>query len=391
MLKESMSRSSIVPFCGLIYNRLIFSDISKLVCPPYDVIEDPKKYYERSPYNAIRLELPIGEDRYEKAKETLEEWLREGVLVKEEKESIYVLEQEFSFEGRRFERIGFLSLVLLNEAKILTHERTKKEPKEDRKRLYCKTRTFSSFVFGLYEDESDEIASVLRSPIREKIFEFDEDFDIRTKVYRISEESTIGILSELFGGRKIYLADGHHRLSVAYELNLGKIPIYLTNLYGDGLKIAPYHRLIRLTKEKEVTPNIFFSGGAQKEIEFERERVMRELEEGRFGLLTRKEPELVYIFEFGSKDGSYSSKFRYIHEEILKRKMGIEEDSISYTPYLKKAYESLKNREYDFALLFPPVKVDEVKKVADSGSVLPPKSTYFFPKVPSGPIFFKYG
>ena len=71
--------------------------------------------------------------------------------------------------------------------------------------------------------------------------------------------------------------------------------------------------------------------------------------------------------------------------------MGIEEDSISYTPYLKKAYELLKNREYDLALLFPPVKVDEVKKVADSGSVLPPKSTYFFPKVPSGPIFFRYG
>lgn len=382
----------ISPFRALLYNRSKLDDVSKVICPPYDVIEDPEIYYARSPYNAVRLELPLGEDRYEKAKMTLERWIGEGILVEDERDSIYVMEQDFTFEGKRGRRVGFFSLVLSDEAKILTHERIKREPKEDRKNLISKTKAFFSFIFGLYEDPSYEIDSIISSERRERIFEFEDDFGVKTEVYRISDETSISRLAELLSAKNIYLADGHHRLQVAYELKLRQIPMYLTNLYGDGLRIAPYHRLARVEKKRrDLGLKMLSERYHLKRIRPSMESLMKELEEGRFGLLMREEKDQVYIFELNSEDGSFGSKVTYAHEVILKDELGVEEDYIAFTPYLTKAFESVQKGDYDLSLLFPPAKIEDVKKVADSGSFLPPKSTYFFPKVPSGPIFFKYG
>jgi uncharacterized protein (DUF1015 family) len=126
------------PFRGLIYDKGRIGDIASCVCPPYDVISDDRVYLERSPFNAIRIELPKAEegvDKYESARRTLEGWCRTGVVTADARETVYIYDQEFEIEGVSYLRRGFIALHKLDRTRILTHEKTREKAKEDREKL----------------------------------------------------------------------------------------------------------------------------------------------------------------------------------------------------------------------------------------------------------------
>ncbi|MGD0230280.1 MAG: DUF1015 domain-containing protein [Syntrophorhabdales bacterium] len=405
-----MSDSFIKPFRGLIYNRKRIDDIADCVCPPYDIIPDPLPYYKRSDFNAIRLELPVAEpgaDVYDAAKKTLDAWLAEGVLSFDAGESIYLYEQEFMLHGKTRRRTGMIPLVRLDRERILTHEETRQKAREDRERLIRRLSTYTSLVFSMYEDKSREIEHLIKVAQKEKMDDFVDELSIRNTFYRMSDPSEIGRLVSMMEEKNLYIADGHHRLSVAFKLGLPYVAMYLTDMDGEGIAILPYHRIVSLKERKGPTEILTLL-----EPYFHSSKMEYEPEGGPDALVDKisSSPLLSFLLYFGGKEPSLymlkekrtmefdpeshpsmrSLKVNAIHRGVLKHLLGVKDDEISFLNSADEAVDLVRQDRYDFAVLVPSTSVEEVKDIADNRLYMPPKSTYFYPKILTGLVFYKY-
>lgn len=406
-----MSEPLTKPFRALIYNKNMIDDISSCVCPPYDVITDRRVYLDKSIFNAIRLELPVSEppmDEYEAAKNILERWLGEKIIVYDKKETIYIYEQEFQFDGSPYLRRGFLSLNKLDKDRILIHEATRVKAKKDRERLISTLKTYTSFIFGLYKDEENIIEDALINSEKEILFEFTDEQSIKNRFYRMTNKKEINMLSGLMGGKNIYIADGHHRLDVSYRLGMEYVPIYLTNMYSKGIVILPYHRVIKFKKNRPLVDilNILKRYMSIETVYLKDDKSVKKA-------LNSIASSAVPSYIMYSKDDTHSMfimkekkpirfreqvhdvlkrlKVNILHAGILNNLINIEEDEISFTQETLEAIQLLKKGRIDLLFLLPPTTVDEVKDIAENSLYMPPKSTFFYPKIPTGPLFYRYG
>ena len=158
-------------FRGWRYNPAKTADLSKVLAPPYDIISprQQKIFYEENPHNVIRLELGQDEqgdsdiqNKYTRAADYLRDWKKDSVLIHEEKPALYVYVQDYQEEGKKKSRIGFLSLMKIDEKAVMKHENTLSGPKEDRLHLLRSTRTNLSPIFGLFEDQKKTVNSLLK-------------------------------------------------------------------------------------------------------------------------------------------------------------------------------------------------------------------------------------
>jgi uncharacterized protein (DUF1015 family) len=400
----------IQPFKGLLYNKNRIDDIARCVCPPYDVIPDPRTYYSRSSFNAIRLELPLpsaGLNPYESARHTLDDWISDGVLAFDERDSIYVYEQEFKYDGVNLIRRGLIPLVRLDRERILTHEQTRQKAREDRENLIRTLTTFTSLVFALYEDQTRDVARIVDNTGRELIYDFVDDNAIRNKLYRMADKAEVDRLVSAMNEKNLYIADGHHRLSVGYKLGLPYLAIYLTDMHEPGIVVQPYHRLVKFCRVRSVEEMIravepYFD---VKNVNLEGEQNLKEQiranssspvlsfllynRNGKkaFRLLTQKRQ-----IDFDPEGNPILNKLKVnvIHSGVLKHLMGIEEEEITFLNDPGEAVGTVNQGEQDLAVLVPATDVEEVKSVAANGLFMPPKSTYFYPKVLTGLVFHKY-
>lgn len=405
-----MSQPLIKPFKGLLYNQEKIKDISLCVCPPYDIISHLRSYYERSPYNAIRLELPVTRpliSKYDAAKQTLEEWLRNEVLVFDEEDTIYLYEQEFEIEGARRVRRGLIPAVRLDREKILTHEKTRQDAREDRERLISNLKMLTSLVFALYDDPECLIENYLAGVRREKIFDFTDELSIVNRLYRMKDQDEMGKLTSLIDQKNIYVADGHHRLSVLFKLGLPYAAIYLTNLYSDGVVILPYHRIVKLREPLASSVLLHRLEKSHAGVETVAWNGMDDLHDVLkrissspqpfYALFAHDDPERLYVFKgpgMGSNNDAgdvlETLRVNILHERLLKGLLGIKEEEISFHNSAEESYDAVRAGRYDFAFFVPPTTVDEVKRVAENNLFMPPKSTYFYPKILTGLVFQKY-
>ena len=376
------------------------------MCPPYDVISDSRAYYERSPFNAIRLELPEaadGADKYATARRTFDEWLRDGILLADQTETIYIYEQEFTVGGTSYLRRGFIALNKLDKGRILTHEQTRSKAKEDREKLITSLRAFTSLVFGLYEDRGLEIEQLLETSQKDMLYDFLDEQDIRNRFYRMSDPGEIERLSSLMNARKLYVADGHHRLDVSYRLNISHIPIYLTNMYSEGIVILPYHRMVRLENKRPLEQVLALLDshvrveklplGDSRPVGQTLKLIASSVEPS-FGLYSGEDPGHVYLLSVTGEERKGSPlerlKVNILHSGLLKGVLGIREEEISFTQDVDELLGSVREGKVDLAFLLPPTTTEEVKEVADHGLDMPPKSTFFYPKILTGLIYHKY-
>lgn len=411
MLKKTLMNEPLIrPFTGLLFNREKIGDISQCVCPPYDIIPDPRIYYARSDFNAIRLELPIATasaSEYDEAARTLEEWTREGILLPDKTETIYVYEQEFDAEGASYVRRGIVPLVRLDRDRIFTHEETRKVAREDRERLIDRLKTFTSLIFSVYDDKQGETDNLLVSADKEKMYEFTDELGITNRFYRMRNTEEIVRLASLLEDKSIYIADGHHRLSVAFKFGLPYVAMYLTGMYGEGILILPYHRTVRFRKQRHLKDLLsrvssFLSvekvaiDGADTV-----KRRVRQLVAGlnpSFALVSKDDRAHLYVLtqkEPFFTDRSVPESLRRLsvnvaHAGLLKGLFGIEDDEISYVKDVPEAVREVEGGTSDLALFVPATTVDEVKDVAEHRLSMPPKSTYFYPKVLTGLVFHRY-
>lgn len=407
----TMSNPEIKPFNGILYNKEKIGGIERVVCPPYDVISDVQEYYRKSELNAIRLELPVaheGSDQYTSAMLTMQRWMTEKVLL-QDPESIYVYEQEFHFLGRSLMRRGFVALHRLDRKKILTHEETRKKAKADRERLIGTLRTFTSFIFGLYEDQDLCIEEILSGSTKELIYDFSDEQSVHNRFYRISDNDTIGRLASLMSSKKIYVADGHHRLDVSYRLGLMYAPLYVTNLYSPGITIMPYHRIAKFGNNRPL-PGLLDSLRKYANVEqrpYSDELINGALQEIKdssipaFVLYSKDDPDSFYVayqkflpplYDETNLHASLKKlKVSIVHSAMINEAMQIRDEEISFTQDHAEAVSLVSRKQADLAVLLPPTTVEEVKDIADNGLYMPAKSTFFYPKILTGLVFYTYG
>ncbi len=400
------------PFHGILFNTDKADNIAKLVCPPYDVIENTDPYYERAPFNAIRLELPRdlpSIDRYHAAKNTMDDWLSKGILAPDRREAIYTYEQEFTIEGSIFFRKGFIALHKLDKQRILTHEQTRKKAKADREQLIGTLKTYTSFIFGLYNDKERVIDSAIGKAPKELLFDFTDEQSIKTRFYRITDSDSIHAISALLDKKYIYIADGHHRLDVSYRLNVPYAPFYLTNMYDEGIVILPYHRMVTFEDKRPLSELIgllepymaiekrpFDGNDPLKDALASVARSAR----ASFAFFAKDDPQHIYVATEKAALPIYGAeglhevmkklKVNVIHSGIIRDIMKIKDDEISFTHDHHFAIDSVRGGPVDLAFFLPPTTVDEVRDIADNGLDMPAKSTFFYPKILTGLVFYKY-
>jgi uncharacterized protein (DUF1015 family) len=398
------------PFKGIVFNGEKIGDIASSVCPPYDVVQDNRIYYDRSRYNAIRIELPIAVDQmdtYETAKSTMTEWMKNGVLMEDARETIYVYEQEFSIQDIPYLRRGFIALHRLDKKRILTHEETRKKAKEDRERLIGTLKTYTSLIFGLYEDKQLELERILADTPGEKIYDFVDEQSIRNRFYRMVDAERIAELTSLMDQRPIYIADGHHRLDVSYRLGLSYVPLYVTNMYAPGIVILPYHRIIKFKTQRGLRElvDLLSTHAVVERVPLAGQDSLRAVldkissSSGQaFGFCFKDDSAAVYvattnreIFDVDEHpEGLKKLKVNVLHSGILKKILQVQDEEISFTQDAYEASELVRKGELDLAVLLPPTTVEEVKEIADNSLYMPPKSTFFYPKILTGLVFYRY-
>ncbi|MBA4390596.1 MAG: hypothetical protein C0399_06640 [Syntrophus sp. (in: bacteria)] len=407
-----MAETFTKPFKGILYNKENTDNISSIVCPPYDVISDNEVYYKKSDVNAIRLELPRAlptMDQYAAAKQTMDDWLKKGILLPDKENTVYVYEQEFEIENISFFRRGFIALHKLSQERILTHEETRKKAKADREQLISTLKTYTSLIFGLYEDKDEKIEDILAGSPKEKIYDFTDEQSVHNRFYRMTDTAAIAKLVSIMDTKNIYIADGHHRLGVSYKLNVPYIPIYLTNMYSPGIVILPYHRIINFEKPrplseimgllKDYTDIVQIPYAGKDSVKEALSRI-NEGAKTAFVLYPKDDPQHLYIVKENKPFPAYNDqniheslkrlKVNIIHSGIIKNLLKIEDEEISFTQDHYESVDSVRNGSYDLAFFLPPTSVEEVKDIADNSLYMPPKSTFFYPKILTGLVFYQY-
>jgi uncharacterized protein (DUF1015 family) len=415
------------PFRGLRYNLRRTGSLSSLLCPPYDIIghEEQKRLYARSPYNIVRLELgetfatdTPNDNRYTRSAATFRSWIAGGILVQDERPAFYLHRHRFRHRGRWMERLGLFARVRLEEFEngiVLPHEATSEAPKRDRLALMAACRANFSPVMALYRDPKERVGSVLREAMKgEPIAGAEDEGGEAHSLWLIEEEEATEEIRASLAPQPLYLADGHHRYETALIYrNLMKaqqradwtgeeafnfVMMALIEMDDPGLLVLPYHRLIggltpsslyrleeRLREVFQMEP--YGSSGegwldgllAEVEERGRRERVLGLLMEGGCYILTLKRPPTV-------EAGTVASSEAWLLEElVLRPTLGDSlRDHLVYTHNAQEAARGVERGEYQMAFLLKPLPLELFEAIVRGGERLPPKSTYFYPKLPTG-------
>ncbi len=415
--------AEIHPFRGIHYNEQLVTDLGAAVCPPYDVIspEEQKTYYERSEYNIIRLEYAVSlsgdtasNNKHTRAATTLTEWLNKGVLKRDNAPALYIYEQNFTYRNVRKKRLGFICCVKIESWEsgiILPHENTVAGIKSDRLELMQACRANISPVLALYDDPGQKVSQLLSGKTRKRlVLDFTANGE-NHKVWMVTDWEFIQRVSNFIASKPLYIADGHHRYetALAYQKERQKqgssvtgdeafnfIMMTLVSFADPGIFVLPVHRLVQGIKSSALS-------GIRNKLEefFSLELISvntldSALAEGRIGILGL-EPDKAIVLrlrpglsvrEILPQDRSEAyrrldvSLFQHlIVEKLLEGSTRI---SLGYTPSAEMARSQVESGDYQLAFILSPIPADRIKAIADSNDRMPGKSTYFYPKLPTG-------
>jgi uncharacterized protein (DUF1015 family) len=412
--------AEIEPLRALHYDLDKTGGLQPVLAPPYDVIdaEQRAELEGRSPYNVVRIDLPAGEDPYAEAARLFEEWQNEGVVVHDPGPALWALEQDYTGpDGRRRTRRGFLARVRVEDygaGRIRPHERTHPGPKEDRLNLTRATQANLSPIFSLFSDPEGAAWSALeshRSP--EPWAEATDDDGTFNRMWRVDAPEAIDAVKRALGTAELLIADGHHRYETArvYADEVGGegpqryVLMCLVALEDPGLTVFPTHRLLRgLRPDQHET----LANALRRDFDIERLDSTASLapahgEKVRFGYIDAhfRQPFMLTLKDPAIADEAlpdHAEPYRRLDTAVLEAlilkgalEMTDEDidhlEGLGYARDFDHAVELVESGEYDAAFFMAPTPVERVQAVAETGESMPPKSTYFFPKVPTGLLF----
>ncbi|RJQ37679.1 MAG: DUF1015 domain-containing protein [Dehalococcoidia bacterium] len=434
--------AEIRPFRGVRYNQKLVS-LDAAICPPYDVIgpEQNDELLASSEYNFIRLEAAQSksgdnekDNKFTRTRDLLDIWLKKNVLKVENEPALYLHDHYFSFGGKHYQRRGLITTVRLEEwdkMVVRPHEGTLAEPKKERLELMRVTRAGISPIMALYEDPAKRLAALLEQVSRQQPDVNSTGGDEKHRLWVITGKSLLEKIAEGLTSEPLYIADGHHRyesaLAYAREMraqNPGAGPgadfnfvlMTLIDFDDPGLLVLPPHRLLRGLSAQTLAglPSRLEELFTIKRLPLDESvwpKVTRLLEEGEpsqdtvvvVGLepeqalvLKLKDPAAAKLLMPGFHSGRYphllvSIVDRLILESLLGLGSSHEDPNLGYFYDPAQAVGLVRSGEYQLAFLLSPVKTTVIKDVADSRVRMPRKATYFYPKLPSGLVFYKMG
>ncbi len=425
--------ADVLAFRGVRYDLAKVGAISDVIAPPYDVIDSAlqDRLYRVSDHNAIRLELTRDEPgevgtRYERAAKTLREWLRQGVLREDDHAALYVYEQTYEVEGTKHTRRGFLGRVRLEpfgQGKVYPHEQTLSGPKADRLALYHATGFNLSPIFGLYPDPDHEVIRAVDAGLRDRTpIVATDHLGVENRLWVVEDQQTQSTIRGLMASKPVFIADGHHRYetglkyrderAAAGQLSGDDDPanfclMMLVGMSDPGLLILPTHRLVsgfpgltaevlreRLAPEFEVTEMGEGEAGCRSAWEAIEEAGDQDMlgfgtvADGRWVVARLRSDDAMDRLAPEHSPDWRSLGVSILHVLVLDSLLKpLGTPSCRYVHLLGEVLESVSARGCDLACLVPPARMEHVEAIASGLETMPPKSTYFYPKLLTGMVF----
>ena len=408
------------PLNALHYSLAAVPSLADVIAPPYDVIDDRRRaeLLARSPFNVVEIDLPRapeGGDRYKHAAETLEEWTLQGILTADRDPALWALEQEFEGpDGVRRTRRALLCRVRVTDygpGLVRPHERTQPGPKEDRLRLTEATRHNLSPIFSLHPGDAwRHVEAFTRAEPWAEVL--DEDGTTH-RVWRIDDPEAHRAVAAQLADAELLIADGHHRYETArtYADAIGGdgnhryTLMALVALEDPGRAVFGYHRLLSNLGEpgpREALRDAILAAFEVDEVPLERLDPAGEEGIGVFGYidahhrrgfrLRLKDPTGLAAAMPDASEAYRTLDAAILETLLLRDALGMTSEDIEakrgigYTASAEQALAALDEGVHA-AFLMRPTPVDQVRAVAAAGETMPPKSTYFYPKVPTGIVF----
>ncbi|WP_426059209.1 DUF1015 domain-containing protein [Hymenobacter sp. B1770] len=419
--------AEIQPLRGWRYSPALSANIDSYVSPLFDVVSaKQRETLYRNPLNSIHLSVPRADDPAATALERLRQWQAEGVLRQDELPGIYAYYQYFRLPGstREYCRKGFMCHIKAYdwaEEVVLRHENTLPASVNDRADLLARTQFQTSATHGLYRDEDFELERYLDEAMRSPLLETEEDYQgARDVLAVIQDAAIIQRFQAIIGARQIILADGHHRYegslsyrharSAAAPAATGQEPwnyhlMYLTNSAADDLRILATHRLLLEMpgnlSDAELLARLepYFTVLPKEDV-----NDLPEIIAGKpwaFGVYLggqaykiRLRPEAHALLDWDTTTEVKALDLTVLHFFVIEKALGIVGPDaqrawpgVAYVRNFAECLQRVDRGEARAAFIVNEVSMTEVEAVCHSGAVMPPKSTFFYPKTIGGFLF----
>lgn len=423
----------VLPFQGLRYSPAYTR--ATVFSPPYDVIDaaQRQRLAAQDPRNVVQVDLrpaTAGEDWYAQAAATLQAWLSDGTLLRDPTPCLYGYRQFFHLPGESAPRVrnGFFAGVRLAPwgQGIYRHEFTRVGPRADRLKLMRATQTSLSPVFGMYHDPDGCLAAYLEPP-QQPLVDVTDDEGVRHIFWAITAPDVLAAITAAMSTRDIVIADGHHRYETALAYRderraaegdppatqpYDQVLMYLAAVEDPGLEILPTHRVIHgdgpldaaallgaLAADFEVAP-----APAGISLTAAIARAARESDTIAIGACLG--PDARYVLRLRSRERARQAAGAQVAAEladldvvvlqsmVLAPHLGITAEVLAhgervwYTIDEAAACADVAADRAQAAFILNPTALEQVWQSASRGVTMPQKSTYFYPKLLTGLVFW---
>ncbi|MBA7523923.1 hypothetical protein ES705_16060 [subsurface metagenome] len=425
--------AQISPFKAIRYNTQQQRDLSSVLAPPYDVIDQGRRdlLTARDQHNIVHIDLPhmppasLGPpEAYARSAQLLKDWLERKVLVTDPQPAFYYYQQTFKIGSASHTRRAFfcrVKLEPLGQGAIMPHEQTLSGPKEDRLALTKATRCNLSPVFALYPDQDNQVLAALEPGTAEPDCFGDLD-GVGNELWVVRESEAINRTVQLLAQKKIYIADGHHRYSTSLnylkflrqagqsipdEHRANFVNMVLVCTTDPGLVILPTHRLVRglgddfIPALRAITSQRFrwIDSGLDASKADQFESALARAHRRAIGLYEPCCNQLLILSPnsddpVAQQEPQKSPALRdlavvILHDCLLSEKITSQlapssPPQITYVKDIGQAVRSCRQGQYQAAFLLQPTTMAQLLAVVEAGQLMPPKSTFFYPKVPTG-------
>ena len=436
------------PFRAIRYNPAVVGDLQKVVAPPYDVISPQQQtlLHLQSPYNAVHLDFNKEADPYAAAAQTFQTWLSQQVVQHDPEPAFYCYSQEFSLKnGQQRRRTGIFTALRLEEFEsgiIRPHERTFEPAKKDRLALLRACQAHLSSIFCLYSGSAGSnwsLEQTLQAELAQPAaVDIQDDAGVTHRLWPITNPDTIADLRTRLADESLIIADGHHRYETALQHcrerasevdpkglsgSTGEEPFryvlaYLTNAQDAGLTILPTHRLIQQTRfpspaslQAVLKRDFRLARYALTQRDAFLDALAAPEQNGRYGqnekdrrigcVLAGSEHYWLLSFDDRVTRGLPASEamrgldVTVLHDVIFQRFLGlppeVQKKAVSYTSDDNEALRLVAEGQSQAAFLLRSTTFEQIKQVCEGGETMPQKSTYFYPKLLTGLVFYHLG
>ncbi len=410
--------TTVIPFRGLRYNTDKINNIADVIAPPYDVIKPEERIDLEARHKANIIHLILNQpqeddternNQYTRAATLFNQWISDSTLIQDPTPHYYVYDQSFHApDGKDYTRRALIALIKLEPFEnnvILPHEKTHTGPKVDRLNLMRTCHANLSPIFLLYQDPNGDIEQIIQGStiVNRPLIDCPETFGSTHQLWSLDDAESNHEIQKLFSSKPLLIADGHHRYETALafrdemsrQIGIDTLPGYdymmvnLVRMESPGLAVLAIHRLLSNLTTDQIESAI---AGLPELFEVHEINSLSNLME-KLGAMKGNSPAV----GMSTSDNKYRLLIPHtqsvgqldvtlVQDTIINKLFKVETlaDHISYTAYADEAVAHVNAGSDRVALLMNPTPVEQVLDVTMAGSVMPQKSTYFYPKMATG-------